>query len=295
MKKLFICCSIFLGIMSCEQKKADFDLQGHRGCRGLMPENTIPAFLRAIDLGVTTLELDLAVSKDGKLIVSHEPYMSSEICLDTLGNEIPDSAQLSHNIYQMTVDQIRLYDCGSKIHPRFPEQEKMPVTKPLLSEVISAVKDYELGKGKKPLRWNIEIKSSEESDNLYHPTPAVFSDIVFSELDGELIWDFVTIQSFDFRVLAYFHQKYPQVTLAALVENDLGLDRNLENLGFKPDIYSCDFTLLSRQSVDSLHHEGIKVIPWTVNEVADMKQLKDWGVDGLITDYPDRFKLLEDE
>ena len=272
-----------------------FDLQGHRGFRGLMPENTIPAFIKALDLEVTTLEMDLAVTKDRQLVVSHEPFMSAEMCLDSLGNEIPETQQLQYNIYQMTYQEVASFDCGSKPHPRFPEQQKIQVVKPRLVDVIDQVEDYLKVNSKPPVAYNIEIKSQPETDDLFHPTPSTFSDLVYAVLDEKLDWSRTTIQSFDFRVLQYFHERYPKVTLALLIENDLTVEENLDSLGFTPDIYSCYFPLLSRESVDLLHSRDIRVIPWTVNEVADMKDVMELGVDGLITDYPNRFNSIKNK
>lgn len=282
-------------LLSCqnsnEAKKA-FDLQGHRGCRGLYPENSIPGFIHAVDLGVTTLELDLGVTGDGELLVTHEPYMSATICMDSSGVEIADSVERSYNIYKMSYAEIQQFDCGSQVHPRFPEQRKMPVSKPLLSDVLSEVSKHIEAERMEPVNYNIEIKSSEKSDSIYHPSPAGFSDLVYNALNGKVDWSRVNIQSFDFRILQYFHETYPDVRLALLIENELPYQDNLDSLGFTPDIYSCYFKLLSRESITSLQQQGVAVIPWTVNETEDMQQLMDWGVDGLITDYPDRYNSI---
>lgn len=274
-------------MVGCSAKKSTFDLQGHRGCRGLMPENTLPSFEKAVDLGVTTLELDLAVTADNQLVVSHEPWLSSEICSDSSGNPIPDSAQLSYNIYQMTYQELSQYDCGLKLHPRFPTQLKMAANKPRLEDVIRAIEAMPTATDK--IRYNIEIKSQAGYEGIYHPAPSEFSDMVYRFLKQSIGFDRITVQSFDFRVLQYFHEQYPEVTLALLIENELPFQQNLDSLGFTPPIYSCDFKLLSRQGLKSLQDLGMKVIPWTVNEVSDMERLIDWGVDGLITDYPDRY------
>ncbi|WP_421891156.1 glycerophosphodiester phosphodiesterase family protein [Marinoscillum sp.] len=292
---LFVCSILMLTSCFSPKKsmKESFDLQGHRGCRGLMPENTIPAFIKALDLGVTTLEMDLAVTKDHELVVSHEPYMSAEMCLDSAGNEITEAQQLQYNIYQMTYQEVAVFDCGSKVHARFPEQQKMQVAKPRLMDVIDRVESYLKTNNKPQVAYNIEIKSLPETDDTFHPAPPHFSDLVFETLDKKLDWNRVTIQSFDFRVLQYFHERYPDVKLALLIENELSVAENLDSLGFTPDIYSCYFPLLSRESVNFLHSQSISVIPWTVNEVADMKDVMKLGVDGLITDYPDRFNSIK--
>ena len=275
-----------------------FDVQGHRGARGLKPENTVPAFLAALDLGVTTLEMDVVITKDKQVIVSHEPWMSFEICLDINGNPFKEKDEKKFNIFQMTYEQVKLFDCGSKVHPRFPEQEKAKANKPLLSEVIIAAENHLKNFTRYEDDYNIEIKSERELDGKYQPKPEEFSDLVYALIDQYLPLDRVVIQSFDFRVLKYWHAKYPEVRLAALVENKKSVDENLQELGFIPSIYSPDFKLLSVEVVKELHtkiadsngrkHHKLRVIPWTVNEVSDMLVLKGMGVDGFITDYPDR-------
>jgi glycerophosphoryl diester phosphodiesterase len=269
-----------------------FDLQGHRGARGLRPENTIPAFLLALDSGVTTLELDLAVTKDNQIIVSHEPWMSAEICTQPSGKLIKEKEQQKFNIYEMTYDQVQTFDCGSIGNARFPEQLKMKTTKPLLTEVIVAIEDHIRSYTQYEVDYNIEIKTTEAGDKKFHPTPEVFSDLVYNLLDQYLPMERVVIQSFDFRVLKYWHQKYPDVRLAALVENTRSVQNNLDALGFKPSIYSPYFELLTKERVKDLQRKKIRVIPWTVNEEKDMKKVKEMGVDGFITDYPDRAAKL---
>lgn len=269
-----------------------FDLQGHRGARGLRPENTIPAFLLALDSGVTTLELDVAVTRDKQIVVTHEPWMSSEICLRPDGSVIRDRDEKKLNIYEMSYEQVKAFDCGSKGNERFPEQLKLKIAKPLLREVIAAVEDHIKSNTQYEVDYNIEIKSTEEGDKKFHPTPEEFSDLVYSLLEQYLPMERVVIQSFDFRVLKYWHAKYPQVRLAALVENTRSIDANLDDLGFKPSIYSPYFELLSADKVKYLQRKKIRVIPWTVNEAKDMRRIKDMGVDGFITDYPDRAAKL---
>ncbi len=265
-----------------------FDLQGHRGARGLKPENTIPAFIAALDYGVTTIELDVVITKDNQVVVSHEPWMSHEFCLNPDSTPILKAGESSFSIYKMEYNEVKKFDCGLKVYPRFPEQEKMPAYKPLLSDVIAAVEDHIKSYSQYEVDYNIEIKSEKEGDNKFHPTPEVFSDIVYQLINQYLPWERVVIQSFDFRVLKYWKKKYPHVRLAALVENKNSMEANLKALGFNPSVYSPEFILLSPQIVRALHQQKIRVIPWTVNEPEDMKRMKSWGVDGLITDYPNR-------
>ncbi|WP_462252792.1 glycerophosphodiester phosphodiesterase family protein [Ekhidna sp.] len=279
---------LLLSLLSCNYKKNELtlDIQGHRGARGLAPENSIPGFILATELGVTTLEFDLVVSKDKRLIVSHEPFFSPHFCFDSTENEIPEDSVI--NIYQLTYDQIQKFDCGSKGNDRFPDQELMTTNKPLLNHVIDSVESYVSSKKLHSMRYNIELKTTKSTDSIFHPSPAEFSDLVYEFLLNKDILEKVTIQSFDFRTIQYFHRKYPEVKLALLIENELSWNENIDSLGFNPEIYSCYYQLLSQKSIKEIQEAGMEVIPWTINEAADMQQLISWGVDGIITDYPNR-------
>ena len=278
--------------------RSSYDLQGHRGCRGLMPENTIPAFLKALDLGVHTLELDVVISQDGQVVVSHEPYFNAEFSLKPDGTPVTKEEQKSLNLYKMPYAEIKRYDVGSNGNPRFPEQQKQPVAKPLLSEVITAAEAYGKQKSLPAFSYNIELKSDAKEYDLSQPRPAEFCrlvNVVFEK--AGLPASRIIIQSFDFAVLQEWNrqaeaQKLMPVRLAALVENVRGVTYNLKKLGFKPALYSPHFKLLRSESINQLHQQGILVVPWTVNNVPDMRRMLDLGVDGLITDYPDRAAKL---
>jgi len=283
-----------------------FDVQGHRGARGLMPENTTPAFLAALDSGVTTLEMDLTISKDKQVVVSHDHWMSADFCLDPTGKEIKGRDEKKFNIYKMTYTEVSAWDCGSKGNSKYPQQQKMKMSKPLLSDVIVAVENHIKNFSKYEVDYNIEIKCGEGSDGVFHPKPAEFSDLVYNLIDQYLPWDRIVIQSFDMRVLRYWNQKYPKVRLALLIDNLKESKDNLKELGFFPDIYSPEFHLLDKNEVNHLHAltpsrllkpgqkiKPMRVIPWTVNDESDMKDFVDMGVDGLITDYPDRARKLK--
>jgi glycerophosphoryl diester phosphodiesterase len=250
-----------------------------------MPENTIPAMIKALDLGVTTLELDLAITKDGEVILSHEPFMNPQICLTSEGKEI-DPKDHSYNLFQMTYREILAFDCGSKVHSGYPQQVKFFAAKPLLKDVFAVAEKYAKDMNLPAPHYNIEIKSSPEGDGIYHPEVAEFSDKVV-ELIGEAIgWERVNIQSFDFRVLKYIHATHPEVPLAMLVENAASYEEYLTQLGFQPQIYSPYFLNLKPEIVKDLHSKGMKIIPWTVNTTDQMQKLLEMGVDGIITDYP---------
>jgi len=263
-----------------------FDLEGHRGARGLEPENTIPAFKKAMDIGVNTIELDLAVTKDSQLIVSHEPYMNYHTCLDSLGNPIEAKDSLKYNVFKMTYKQVQLFDCGIIGNPRFPEQKKQKITKPLFKDVIAFCESY-IKKIGSTVAYNIEIKTDPRADHIFHPDVSTFSDLLIQMIDTVIPKNRVTLQSFDFRVLEYLHSTYPQYKLAALVEKGSAAV-NLNRLSFKPDIYSPMYTLLNKSEIDTLKSLNINITPWTVNDTIQMVKLLDWGVNGIITDYPNR-------
>lgn len=298
MKKLLLI-SLVLLLSACTNSQKPtmkkLDLQGHRGCRGLLPENTIPAFMKALELGVTTLELDVVVSKDRKLVVSHEPWMSPEICKDTMGNPIPEADTPALNIFQMEYRDIAKCDCGSMPHPRFPDQENMATFKPLLTDVIEAAETWCKENGVSPVRYNIETKSSPERDSIYLPLPGDFSDMLMSVIIGSGIQERATVQSFDVRTLQHIHEVYPDQELVLLVENDLSAQENLDKLGFIPEVYSPYYKLVDEALVTFCKQKDMLLIPWTVNEVEDMQRLVNMGVDGLISDFPDRFSQLQDE
>ncbi|MDP5139863.1 MAG: glycerophosphodiester phosphodiesterase [Spirosomaceae bacterium] len=278
-------------------QKTDFEIQGHRGARGLMPENTIPAFLRAIDEGVDTIELDVVISKDGKVVVSHEPYFNPPISTLPSGEYVQKSTQ--GNTYELSYRKIKKYDVGKRGNPLFPEQQKMAVNKPLLKKTIKAIEKYAKKRGLTPLKYNIELKSLVEEYNISQPEPQEFCNLVSKIIAKKLPAERVTIQSFDFNILKYWNKEagaenYPKVALSALIEpeDNNDVDYNLEKLGFTPDIWSPYFKKLTKDIVNELHRKNIKVIPWTVNEISDMKSIKTMGCDGLITDYPNRAKML---
>lgn len=269
-----------------------FDLQGHRGARGLKPENTIPSFIEALNQGVTTLEMDVVITKDKQVVVSHEPWMAADICLQPDGTEISPKEEKRFNIYEMTYEEVMRFDCGSKGNARFPDQQKMAVHKPLLRDVIVAAEDHIKSFTQYEVDYNIEIKSHPAGDKRFHPQPGEFSELVYKVISEHLPLERVVIQSFDIRVLQYWHKTWPQVRLALLVENQKSPEQNLQELGFTPSVYSPYFKLLTPETIQQLKSAGMRVIPWTVNEKADMQRLRTWGVDGLITDYPDRAVAL---
>ncbi|MEJ8801896.1 glycerophosphodiester phosphodiesterase [Pontibacter sp. H249] len=269
-----------------------FDLEGHRGARGLMPENTIPAMLKALELGVTTLEMDVHISKDGQVLLSHDPYFNRQHELLPDGQEISKSEAKTHILYQLTYDKIKRYDVGSKFYKNFPEQQLQKAYKPLLSEVIDTVQAYIAEHQLPQVYYNIETKSKPSGDGKYHPVPAEFVEKLMAVILQKKVAPYVVIQSFDVRTLQVLKQEYPAIKTSLLVENLQSMDQNLEKLGFVPDIYSPYYKLVTPAMVKNAHQKRMKIIPWTINKLEEMKELKNMGVDGLISDYPNLFKQL---
>lgn len=283
-----------IAFMSCKNSETNkFDLEGHRGCRGLMPENTIPAMLKAIDLNVNTLEMDVVVTADKKIVVSHEPFFNHEITTLPNGDTIEAKDEWNYNIYRMTYDSVKLYDVGLKFHPRFPSQQKIKVAKPLLSDLIDSVEDYCFRLNHAKVNFNIEIKSLDSTDGIYHPAPEEYADLLMKVINDKKISERVTVQSFDPRSLKVIAEKYPNQKISFLI--DVGTVIPLNNFktefGFVPDIISPDYSLLTEEIIDSLHKKNIRVIPWTVNNMESAKKLYQIEIDGIITDYPDRINV----
>ena len=268
-----------------------FDKQGHRGCRGLMPENTIPAMLHALGMNITTLEMDIVFTKDGKAILSHEPFFNHEITTKPDGTFIDEKEEKNYNIYKMNYEEVKKYDVGMKPHPRFPQQEKMKAIKPLLSDVFAAVKNDMMTRRRPYPFFNIETKTTPVTDNIFHPAPAEFVEQLMKVIMDNQMEDYVIIQSFDFRTLQYLHQHYPSIKTAMLIEDfdKRSLEEQLKALGFSPNIYSPAFELVNESLIQQCHQQNIQVIPWTVNDKANIGRLKKMGVDGIITDYPNLF------
>jgi glycerophosphoryl diester phosphodiesterase len=264
------------------------EIQGHRGARGHYPENTIVAFTQAMLLGADVLEMDVVISKDKKVIVSHEAWMNELICRKPGGFTIEGDPRENHNLYKMPAAVIQTYDCGLRGHPDFPLQKKIATNKPLLSEAIVAVEAFTQKQNLRAARYNIEIKSEVSGDGIFHPTPQEFVQLIIETINALQISGRFNLQSFDPRILLQIKKNNPEIPLALLVENQKGLQENLALLDFIPEIYSPEFYLVTPQLVKEVHNLNMKLIPWTVNEVNDIEQLMIMGVDGIISDYPDR-------
>jgi glycerophosphoryl diester phosphodiesterase len=294
MKAMCISLAALLTIASCKAQLNKtskvvfpaFDTEAHRGGRGLMPENTMPAMRNAIDIGVTTLEMDTHITADGKVILSHDDGFNPLFALTPDGKEIAKADAHKYALYQMPYAEIVKFDVGSKYYDKFPQQQKLKVHIPLLTDVIDTVQTYLKAKGKPQVFYNIETKSSAKNDGLYNPSPEKFVQLLMEVVEQKKITPYVVIQSFDKRTIQVLHQKYPQVKTSYLIENKNSFTDNMTDLGFTPFIYSPNYKLVTPELVKQCHDKGIKIVPWTVNTKEEIASLKALGVDGIISDYP---------
>lgn len=263
-----------------------FDVQGKAGCRGIMPENTIAGMIKALELGVTTLEMDAVISKDKQVVLSQEPYFNHEISLSPDGKPITFKDEKKYNIYKMNYAEIQKYDVGSKRHPRFPGQQKFKAYKPLLAETIDSVENYVKRYRLSKPDYSIETKLIPKGDDEFQPDPATYIELIMAIVKKKKIEKRVIIQSFDIRTLQYLHEKYPKIRTSLLIDEKEDFENNIKELGFSPTIYSPYSILVGKTLVDKCHALGIRVIPWTINSTKDITYFMNLGVDGIITDYP---------
>jgi glycerophosphoryl diester phosphodiesterase len=301
-----------------------FDLQAHRGGMGLVVENTLDAFANALRLGVTTLELDVQITEDGKAVVTHDRLQTGRHCQDT-GPAVPGDPEypyIGKFVHTLSLAQIKTLDCGTKTQPDFPGQRPAPGARmPLLSEVFDLVKRFDADGVKLNVETKVEAGAPEQTAPREQFVQATVGDIRRAG-----IMDQVTVQSFDWGTLMRVRQVEPRLPLVALDNynflqvgqpgaspwlggidiDDFGGDplRAVKSFGasaFSPvHGYPEDSTVgdpnyrpyVTKRMVDDARRLGIKVVPWSVNDAATMGKLMDDGVDGLITDYPDRLRTL---
>lgn len=288
-----------------------FDLQGHRGARGLLPENTLPAFQRAIELGVTTLELDVGISKDGHVVISHDRALNPDITRDASGAYLTAPVLVN----RLTMAEIKSYDVG-RINPespyakRFPDQQAIDGTRmPALSTLFKLVKKLD-----NKVRFNIETKISPEKPN-DTVSAAVFARKLLDVVRVHGMSSRVTVQSFDWRTLQIVRElqkNSPKRVKTACLTAQQAWTNNIAPKTDKgpfwtgsvrtaehPDVPSmvkaagCEiwspyFADLTPALVQKAHALGLQVIPWTTNTDPEMTAVIEAGADGLITDYPDR-------
>lgn len=261
---------------------------GHRGHVSTYPENTIPGFISLLDLGADALELDLVISGDKKVVVSHEPYMASAYMLKPDGKRVKKSEEKKMRLYEMTYDSISKFDSGSRFNPRFPGQKRIASYKPLLEEVFKEIETHSKNHSHQPLTYYLELKSVPEEYGIFQPQPDEFAQLVMEVVKKNDLEDRVILKSFDVQLLNTIHRKYPTVRTSLLLYRT-SVEEGLSRLNFKPTIISPYFKQLrTRERVLQLQEQGYKVIPWTVNRRQKIRKMMRLGVDGIISDYPEK-------
>jgi len=289
------------------QNAAALDLQGHRGARGLAPENTLPAFERALALGVSTLELDVGLTADGVVVVAHDPWLNPLITRDAAGQWLPGSK--GPLIRSLTLAQLQAYDVG-RIQPGTPyattfgSQQPVDGTRiPTLAALFERVKLL----GASQVRFNIETKLNPEQPG-DTASPQQLTEALLQVVRDAGLLNRVSIQSFDWRTLQIVQRlepTLPTVYLSVQSTNSDTISSGAWTAGFKASehasvpamvkaaggkVWSPNGGATTQALVQQAQALGLKVIPWTINQPADMERLIGWGVDGLITDYPDRLR-----
>jgi glycerophosphoryl diester phosphodiesterase len=265
---------------------------GHRGTRGLMPENTIEAMIKGIETGANMVEMDVHITKDGKVVVYHDESFNPAYTTMPDGSKIPAADRTKYTFYQMNYVDIKPFIIGT--NPGYPQQENKPTYAPLLGEMIDAVDAYTKAKGLPDVYWLVEIKSAEKTDGFDQPAPGPYMKLVMDVLKPKKLGKRLVIQSFDMRPLQVVHRTNPEIALGYLTDSKtLNVEADLVKLGFAPMFYNPYFKLVTADMIKLCHEKGILIAPWTINTVADMKNFKTMGVDGIITDYPNYFKEIE--
>jgi len=259
-----------------------FDLQGHRGARGHAPENTLPGFERALALGVDTFELDVGVSRDGVVVIHHDRGLNPDIARGSDGRWVPPPGPL---IKDLSFEELQRYDVG-RIRPGSEYAQRFPHQKPLDGARIPRLSDL-FAKAGNTVRFNIEMKIAPEAPDDTLP-PGPFARALLAVIRKAGTQKRSTLQSFDWRVLKVVEQEAPEIATAYLTERKDSDPQKVHAAGGR--IWSPDFRALDAALAASARRLGMKVIPWTVNEPADIRRMLELGVDGIISDYPDRVK-----
>ena len=277
--------------LGCNEYALVMDVQGHRGARGHFPENTLEGFQEAIRLGATTLELDVVVSADKQVVVSHEPWLNSEICSDPQGKQVLPANERAFNLYHMPYDSIKACDCGSMGNPGFPQQKKQKAHKPLLSEVFAQLSTTQTVQNAPP-RYSIEVKYEPENAGTFYPPIAEYAALVLDVIRQAGQESSCTLQSFDLDMVKALKELRSEAQIALLVDEHEDYKERISELGFYPDILSPWHPQVDLAMIRFAQEKHMKVVPWTANEREDLQRLVNLHVDGIITDYPDRLNKL---
>jgi glycerophosphoryl diester phosphodiesterase len=268
-------------------------VHGHRGARGYLPENTIESFLLAIDMGATAIEMDVVISADSRVVVSHEPWMYHAICTKPDGTFVGLEEEKSFNLFKMNYNQIAEFDCGKRGNVKFPHQKPLRTHKPLLDDVITAVENYTRKNKLNPIVYNIETKCATSTEGIFHPSYEIFTQLVYDCCVKHNVTERCIFQSFDERNLIYLRNIDQRIQLSLLSEREINLEHSMHSMGFTPHYFSCLHSLLNEELVAQIKKLGMQILCWTVNNTEDIRRMKHLAVDGIISDYPDRvFNIL---
>jgi glycerophosphoryl diester phosphodiesterase len=245
-------------------------VHGHRGARARMPENTLPAFEYAIQQGVDALEMDMAVTKDNVIVISHDPILETPVCSGPRNGVV---------IHTLTLAEVRQWDCGAVQNPNFHTQQTVPGTRmPTLDDVLQLAT-------RGTFDYNIETKSFPERPE-YTPPPNEFARLVLDKVRQYKLEKRVILQSFDFRTLVAMRQLAPEIRLSALTEMDPRAFTTIAKEAANAEIVSPYYKLVTAEKVAAAHALNIQVVPWTVNDPAEWDRLIEARVDAIISDDP---------
>ena len=256
--------------------QSEYKIFGHRGCRGVYPENTIEGFKKAIEFGVDGIELDVVVNKNQELVISHESYIDTSYCLT---NKIDNE---SLNIYKMNISEIQDIDCGSKFVKEFPNQLKVKEKKPTYKEFKKELIDYQGD-------ILFEIKCDYDLVNEYFPDYEKYAKIIFEETRFSRHFDNIYFMSFDYRILNELFKIMPNSKYIYLSSNK-EFEKQMKLLNFEPFGVGIDFNIISQKIIDLVHNKKQVIYGWTINDEENSKSLTSMGLDGVITDYPNIIK-----
>ncbi|MEC3878407.1 glycerophosphodiester phosphodiesterase family protein [Parapedobacter sp. 10938] len=275
-----VCC---LGYGQVATGQPSMEVFAHRGFRGLHPESTIQGMKKTLYHGAV-LEFDLAISRDKKVMVTHDAVMNRKIVRKSDGTPIARGEK--HVLYQMDYADIRMFDIGMKPNPDFPEQERYPAYIPLLGELVDSVETYAAEQGLPVPRYFIETKLNPKNDGMNHPGPEEFVDLMMQVVEAKGIRDRIIVQSFDPRTLQVLRRKFPDIELAFLAKSKTTLESNLEWLGFTPDFYSINSAYIDAALVAACKAIGTELIIGNCNDYNEIKRLSAMGVHRVISDFP---------
>lgn len=280
---LALICWCFVGCNQANTFQPSFEIYAHRGFRGLHPENTIQAMKKALEYGAI-LELDLAITRDKQVVISHDPVLNRKITVDASGKPLPENER--YTIYQMEYEQVKSFDVGEKPNPDFPEQERYRAHIPLLNALIDSIEAYASLKKLDSPYYFMETKLNAKTDGVNHPEPEEFVDLMMQVVDEKKIRNRIIVQSFDPRTLQILRQKYPEVKVAFLAKNNTLLADNIAWLGFNPDYYSINAAYIDAGLIAQCNAMDIELIVGNCNDYEEIERISGLGVYRFISDFP---------